>query len=512
MDRVRGRGDDGLVVADRQGAHVGRGGGPGPARRLRRPSLSRDHRSAAGPRPGGCGPPVPALPLRGSAGVAHPPGRHVPPPGLHRGRPAGALPGARRLADDDRAPESPGPPGPPGPPAQEAEDPDPPGLRPSAAEGRKRHPRRPRRRRRRRHRWSTNRPTAASEWLGVDTHGLRARARARATPTSTTTPSGRRCRAGRDRAATGSASTPLDAEADEVGEPVRRGPVHPRARRRRRRGRPRAMASVCWRAGGAPTPRRHRPPADSAPPPAPKPDDARDVLEPARRARSCSPPDEEGSTRRPRRTTRAPTPGGPPSLWALTETRSAPSSSRSRGRCPGGGRRRRGPGRPWRRHTLDDLAPPAGSCRPRGWPLAVDEGGRTAAEQSRRAPARRRRDRCGRAVDRELAHRCQRASRRRARRSARPRRTATGLPGRARVAPHDGRVDRLGPARGEHDLAGPGAERARRPARGRPRPVPRTMRPSVWTRPGSAAGDGRPLRSGPRATSGRGGEVEAWSR
>ncbi len=31
MDRVRGRGDDGLVVADRQGAHVGRGGGPGPA-------------------------------------------------------------------------------------------------------------------------------------------------------------------------------------------------------------------------------------------------------------------------------------------------------------------------------------------------------------------------------------------------------------------------------------------------------------------------------------------------
>ena len=43
------------------------------------------------------------------------------------------------------------------------------------------------------------------------------------------------------------------------------------------------------------------------------------------------PPMTNGSRRRPRRTTRAPIPGGPPSLWALTETRSAPSASRSTG-------------------------------------------------------------------------------------------------------------------------------------------------------------------------------------
>ena len=57
---------------------------------------------------------------------------------------------------------------------------------------------------------------------------------------------------------------------------------------------------------------------------------------PARRARSWSPPRSSGSRRRPRRTSSAPVPGGPPSLWPLTDSRSAPSAPKSIGHAADG--------------------------------------------------------------------------------------------------------------------------------------------------------------------------------
>ena len=67
---------------------------------------------------------------------------------------------------------------------------------------------------------------------------------------------------------------------------------------------------------------------------APKP--ATDVTgsSPARRARSWSPPRRRGRIRSPRRTSKAPIPAGPPSLWADTDRRSAPRSSNAIGRWP----------------------------------------------------------------------------------------------------------------------------------------------------------------------------------
>ena len=58
---------------------------------------------------------------------------------------------------------------------------------------------------------------------------------------------------------------------------------------------------------------------------APQPTMAGTFSNPARRARSWSPPTSSGSRRSPRRTSSAPTPGGPPILCALTLRRSAPS-------------------------------------------------------------------------------------------------------------------------------------------------------------------------------------------
>ena len=49
---------------------------------------------------------------------------------------------------------------------------------------------------------------------------------------------------------------------------------------------------------------------------------------PARRSRSCGPPRRMGRSTAPPRTTSAPIPFGPPNLWALTLTRSAPAVSR----------------------------------------------------------------------------------------------------------------------------------------------------------------------------------------
>ena len=94
---------------------------------------------------------------------------------------------------------------------------------------------------------------------------------------------------------------------------------------------------------------------------------------PARRARSWSPPTSSGGSRSPRRTSSAPMPGGPPILWALTLSRSAPRSRRRRpARARRPARRRRG-----RAHLGRGTRPrprrPAAPCRPRGCPTA---GGR----------------------------------------------------------------------------------------------------------------------------------------
>ena len=59
---------------------------------------------------------------------------------------------------------------------------------------------------------------------------------------------------------------------------------------------------------------------------APRPTSWATGSRPARRARSWSPPTRSGGRRRPRRTSRAPVPAGPPSLWPLSDNRSAPSS------------------------------------------------------------------------------------------------------------------------------------------------------------------------------------------
>ena len=57
--------------------------------------------------------------------------------------------------------------------------------------------------------------------------------------------------------------------------------------------------------------------------------------------------------------------------------------------------------------------------------------------------------------------------------------------------------DRLGGPAGEHDLAGPGAERARRPARGPPRPRPARPCPRRGCGPGRRAGAVEPRRPSP---------------
>ena len=94
-----------------------------------------------------------------------------------------------------------------------------------------------------------------------------------------------------------------------------------RARRRSRRGRGRS-------ARAAPRPRPSRSTAAHA---APNPTHAGTFSMPARRARSCAPPTSNGSRRRPRRTSSAPAPFGPPSLCAVTEQRSASSARKSTG-------------------------------------------------------------------------------------------------------------------------------------------------------------------------------------
>ena len=78
----------------------------------------------------------------------------------------------------------------------------------------------------------------------------------------------------------------------------------------------------------------------------------------------------------------------------------------------------------------------------------------------------------------------------------------------------DGGIHRLGGARGEDDLARPSCPTGRPPALALASSAWRAARPSAWTRPGSAARCSFAFEPVTMAftTSGRGGEVDAWSR
>ena len=178
---------------------------------------------------------------------------------------------------------------------------------------------------------------------------------------------------------------------------------------------------------------------------------------PARRARSWSPPTSSGASRRPRRTSSAPVPGGPPSLWPLTDSRSAPRSSKAIGHVPD---------RLGRVDVHEHAARRGSARRPRrtGWqgpdlvvaPLHVHERGvgtRRAARDLVRIDA-------AEAVDADDGHRSARRGGERGRSTRappsarpRPRTTWAGPLGLAHRAPGGG-GDRLGGAAGEHDLAG----------------------------------------------------------
>ena len=122
----------------------------------------------------------------------------------------------------------------------------------------------------------------------------------------------------------------VDAEADQVGEPVDRVAVDAHAVERGGRGqhpvgeapglvvpRPasRSSAASAWHAAPRPTARARSPGRPGGPAPGRRPPAA-------------------GRRRSPRRTSSAPVPGGPPSLWPLTDSRSAPSSSKAIGTWP----------------------------------------------------------------------------------------------------------------------------------------------------------------------------------
>ena len=252
---------------------------------------------------------------------------------------------------------------------------------------------------------------------------------------------------------------------------------------------------------------RRRSSAASAAAAAPKARRAGSASSPARRPRSCSPPTRRGSNRLPRRTTSAPAPGTPPSLCALTLTRSAPSA----------------PGR-WRRArtaaaastcTVTPASRHSSTTSCTGWSVPTSwlahwqctSAGRGAdARLQALAAARRRR-----------AGRCRPP---RAPRSAPTRAEASrdrgvldggAEHGRARMGAGrtpDGGVDGLGGARGEDHLARPRRRRGRPPARGPSSSASRTVRPSSCSRPGSAGG--RPAQLRERGRAPRAAAVWCW--
>ena len=285
--------------------------------------------------------------------------------------------------------------------------------------------------------------------VGVDAHGLEHRRRLE-----------RLGRAGAARV--GGDAGPVEARAAPPAArcPRRRGTRCGAAGRpgRRRPGGPRTPACPPRRGSGrsaallgslglhrAPARRRLARERQAAPSPA----RAGTFSSPARRARSWSPPTSRGGSRRPWRTSRAPTPGGPPNLWALTDSRSAPRSRKATGTRP----------TPWaastwvstpRSRQAATASATAGPVPPRGCPTGGAPG-----------PCRRARRRAGRrppparAVDRHDGHLAVAGG------GQAHGRVLDG--GHHLVAAAAGRApagggDGLGGPAGEHHLAGPGAQ------------------------------------------------------
>ena len=301
---------------------------------------------------------------------------------------------------------------------------------------------------------------------------------------------------------------PLDAQAHDVGEPVVRvaEPLDP--------GHGRWPSGPDARSGAGPsTPRPPAAPARPArPAAAPNPTAPGTFSSPARRARSWSPPTRNGSMRRPRRTISAPMPGGPPSLWAETDTRSASRAPRSRAR----GRQRptasTWTGTPRCRHRSTTSA--TGWTVPTSW-LAHWQWTRDAAcpwigrHRSRASSTALGLD-AAEAVHGDGLDRCRAGPRRRGRPSARRRRRATGPRPGAEGAPHGG-VDRLGPSGGEHHLAGAHAEQSGHLVPGLLQGGP--GHPALGVDPpGSAVTPSSSHAAMAARASGRSGVVEAWSR
>ena len=337
----------------------------------------------------------------------------------------------------------------------------------------------------------------------VDAHGLEDRATARGPRTRRRCPSARRCRPGRARAGRPGVRCPRMPRHTMWGSRSCASPNTSTSSSAVAAARTRAVRRRAARSSSSSPPAR-------MPAAAPHPTMAGTFSNPARRARSWSPPTSRASRRRPRRTSRAPTPGGPPILCALTLMRSASSDRKSTGTWPAACAASTCTSTPRSRQPATTSA--TGCVVPTSWlphwrwTSAVS--GRTAAEQlvgvdaalaiaadeaqvvpgraeAHRGMLDRRRDHVDPAIWRALL-----GSRRRS---------------------VDRRGDGLGGAAREHHLAAPGSEQRGHAARAPPRPPP--------GRPGLRGGCGPDPRR-PRAgtltmastASGRVGEVDAWSR
>ena len=257
----------------------------------------------------------------------------------------------------------------------------------------------------------------------------------------------------------------------------------------------RLVASCCWRVLEFVADRR------------PTPGSAPTFSSPARRARSWSPPSNSGSSRRPRRTSNAPMPTGPPSFGRADRHQVDARVRRSRsgrGRRPAAASTWRSTPRAW--HSADHLVDRLQRRRLRGWPT-----GSARARRRRRSASRDRGPR-----------RCVRWRRRRARAPRRVVPTASRTaecstaaatnapPGVRRAAPKQAAlIASVAPlvnttSRGRAPNNAATCSRASSSAA-------RAMRPSVWTRPGSPVVSShstqRGARRGPQAatpTRGRG--------
>ena len=350
---------------------------------------------------------------------------------------------------------------------------------------------RPGRRPRRRRRWWTTRPTPAASVLRRRPWPP-ARATARGTPTSTTSPSGRRHPSGRGP---GGPARPRPRRPPRTrgAGPVGRG--HRGPRRRRPRWPPTRMASVLASWHGCDS-TASRPGSVSASAAAPNPMMPGMFSSPPRRARSCSPPTDARVDAQAAPHHQSADTGGPPSLWALTETRSAPSSSRSMSDVPDG-------------HARVDMdarvvAPATsttsrtGCTVPTSWLAALtvhEGGGRAVASQSPRGRRRRRPGRCVR--DRRRPRARPAPARAEASRTDECSTSASTI-GRARSGPGrppGGGVHRLGAARGEDDLSRAVAEQRRDLSRA---PLPPRRTPCD---PRCGPDPGRRCRASPTPTS-----------